>query len=65
MKCRFSSEKVAESVEEFCASVGIKRTSFYKNVAEGRIKVLKAGRRTLVPITERDAFLRRLAGENA
>ena len=56
-------DKAAERVTEFCSALGIGRTFFYKNVSEGRIKILKAGRRTLVPVTEREAFLRRLASE--
>lgn len=54
-------DRIAETVNEFCAAVRIGRTLFYKEVHRGRIKILKAGRKTLVPIAEREAYLRRLA----
>jgi len=56
-------DRIAESVNEFCAAVGIGRTLFYKEVCRGRIRILKAGRKTLVPITERETYLLRLAEE--
>lgn len=55
--------RVAETVNEFCSAVGIGRTLFYKEVQRGRIKILKAGRKTLVPMTERQAYLDRLQGD--
>jgi excisionase family DNA binding protein len=42
----------ALSVKEFCASVGIGRTLFYKLVNAGEISVVKLGGRTLVPYSE-------------
>lgn len=54
------SERIAETVDEFCAAIGIGRTLFYKEVHRGRIKILKAGRKTLIPIAEREAYLQRL-----
>jgi excisionase family DNA binding protein len=59
-------EKVGRAsltVDEFCQSHRIGRTTFYAEVKAGRIKILKCGRRTLVPATEKDAWLGRLAGE--
>lgn len=58
-------ERVADTVNEFCDALRIGRTLFYSEVNAGRIKVVKAGRKTLVPRTEREAWLRRLAGEDA
>lgn len=55
-------DRVAETVNEFCSALGIGRTLFYQEVQRGRIKILKAGRKTLVPITEREAYLKRLGG---
>lgn len=52
---------VACTVAEFCHSLSIGKTRFYAEVKAGRIKVLKSGRKTLVPIAEREAYLRRLA----
>lgn len=53
--------RVALSVREFCASVGIGRTLFYEEVKAGRIQVLKARNRTLVPVAECHGYLQRLA----
>ena len=58
-----SRDRIAETVNEFCAAIGFGRTFFYKEVHRGRIKILKAGRKTLIPIAEREAYLRRLAEE--
>ena len=52
--------KVAESVHDFCKSVGIGRTFFYEEVQRGRIKIIKAGRKTLIPVGEKLAYLERL-----
>ena len=52
--------RAALSVDEFCESMGICRSTFYQEVHAGHIKILKAGKRTLVPATELEAFLQRL-----
>lgn len=57
-------ERTAESVNEFCAAIGISRTLFYAHRKRKLINTVHAGRRTLVPITEREAYLLRLAEEN-
>lgn len=54
---------IACSVTEFCHAVSIGKTHFYAEVNAGRIKVLKSGRKTLVPISEQQAYLSRLAGK--
>ena len=59
-----TSDRVADTVDEFCQAVRIGRTLFYGEVKAGRINIRKAGRKTLVPRTEREAWLRRLAGED-
>lgn len=58
-------EKVALSVTDFCKAAGIGRSFFYEEVKTGRIKIVKAGRRTLVPASELFTWLARLsqAGE--
>lgn len=53
-------DRIAGTVSEFCSAMGIGRTLFYEEVRRGRIKILKAGRRTLVPIAEQKAYLQRL-----
>lgn len=56
-------DRACESVDEFCAAMGIGRTTFYNDRNAGKIKTIPRGRRTLVPLTERQAYLRRLSGE--
>lgn len=51
----------AYTVNEFCAAHGIGRTTFYAELKAGRIRVVKCGRKTLVPKTENDAWLGRWA----
>lgn len=53
----YSLGKAAFSVPEFCASVSIGRTTFYQQVKDGRIRVAKIGRRTLIPSSEVDRWL--------
>ena len=53
----------AFTVGGFLGRIPIGRTKFYAEVAAGRIHVLKAGRRTLVPTSEVQAYLDRLARE--
>jgi len=55
-------QKAALTVNEFCSTTSISRSVFYEQVDEGRIQVLKLGRRTLVPATEVPAFLNSLSG---
>ena len=54
--------KAVLTVDEFCATCSIGRTSFYAGVQSGLIRVLKFGTRTLVPASEVSAFLDRLSG---
>jgi len=56
--------RVTESVNEFCYAVGIGRTRFYLDLRSGNIKAVKVGRKRLVPITEREAYLRRMSGQD-
>jgi excisionase family DNA binding protein len=56
----YTVSRVSLSVAEFCAAAGIGRSFFYQEVKAGRIMVLKAGRRTLVPTTELNNWLERL-----
>jgi hypothetical protein len=48
-------EPIAETVDDFRKAIPIGRTRFYKDVKAGLIKVVKCGRKTLVPISERQA----------
>jgi excisionase family DNA binding protein len=52
--------RAALSVNETCVSLSISRSKLYEEVAAGRLKALKAGSRTLIPVTSRDAWLSNL-----
>jgi excisionase family DNA binding protein len=45
------------SITEAARLVGCGRSKFYSLVKEGRIKTLKIGRRTLVPVTALQLFV--------
>lgn len=56
--------KVAEAaitIDEFCQSVKIGKTHFFKEKKSGRIRTVKSGRRTLVPADEPQRYLKLLA----
>lgn len=53
-------DRVAGTVKDFCLATGIGRSTFYQQVKKGNIKILKCGRKTLVPLAEFTAFLKRL-----
>jgi excisionase family DNA binding protein len=52
--------RAALSVNETCVSLSISRSKLYEEVAAGRLRALKAGSRTLIPVTSRDAWLSNL-----
>jgi excisionase family DNA binding protein len=49
--------RAALRVREACVSLSISRSKLYEEVAAGRIKALKAGSRTLIPVASIDAWL--------
>jgi len=51
----------ARCIPEACRLLGISRSTIYRLAAEGRIRLIRIGSRTLVPETELD----RLASEGA
>lgn len=51
----------ARRVSEACSVLGISRSTMYRLAAQGRIRFIRIGSRTLVPETE----LNRLASEGA
>jgi excisionase family DNA binding protein len=57
---RLPEGRVAYSVEEVRRALGIGRNTIYDMIAMGRIRSVKAGRRTLIPATALEAYL---AGE--
>lgn len=54
-------DRLACSPDEAATLLGIGRTNFYKLVKDGRIKTVKLGKRTLVPL---DPLRKMLAGES-
>ncbi len=44
--------KFALSLEEFAESHSVSRTTVYKEIAAGRLKVSKVGRRTIVTLEQ-------------
>jgi excisionase family DNA binding protein len=55
-----ANHKIVLSVNEFCQQAGIGRTKLYQEIAAGRLKARKCGRRTIIPITEFEDWLGRL-----
>jgi len=50
----------AVTVDTYCRATSLGRTKFYDLVKAKKIRTLKAGRRTLVPVSEIQAFLDRI-----
>lgn len=50
------------SVEDAAKALGIGRTFVFQLIKEKKLKAVKAGRRTLIPVREVEAFLERLGG---
>lgn len=46
------SDRVNWRVDDFCRAHGIGRTMFYDEVKRGEIKIIKIGKRTLIPDSE-------------
>jgi excisionase family DNA binding protein len=51
------SERPTLTVDEFCEMIGFGRSTFYKAVEAGDIKVRKYGKRTFVTQEERKRFV--------
>ena len=54
-------QKLALSIPEFLAAVPIGRTKLYEELGAGRLRAVKVGKRTLIPITEAERWLATLA----
>ena len=52
MQTQSDGTPLALRVSQFCNLVGISRTSFYKYVSKGQIRIVKIGGRTLIPVKE-------------
>ncbi len=55
------SDRVNWRVDDFCRAHGIGRTLFYEEVKRGEIKLIKIGKRTLVPDSEAKVWQERKA----
>ncbi|MGA2080244.1 MAG: helix-turn-helix domain-containing protein [Holophaga sp.] len=54
--------KLAFTVEEAAEALNIGKTSTYAMIEEGRLRVVRLGRKILIPVTELQAFLDREMG---
>jgi excisionase family DNA binding protein len=52
-------QPLAFSVEDAARALGIGRTITFRLIKEGKLAVVRVGRRTLVPVQEVEAFLNR------
>jgi excisionase family DNA binding protein len=57
--------KLALSIPEFCAAVGIGRSRTYNEIKAGRLRILKCGRRTLISREAVTAWLSSLSAASA
>ncbi len=57
----YENARVNWRVDDFCRAHGIGRSKFYEEVKCGEIKIIKIGKRTLVPDSEARAWMERKA----
>jgi len=50
--------KAALSVEDFCKSYSVGKTTAYEEISNGRLHAVKVGRRTLIPESSAAAWLK-------
>jgi excisionase family DNA binding protein len=50
--------KAAFSVEDFCNSYSVGKTTAYEEISSGRLHAVKVGRRTLIPETAAAEWLK-------
>jgi excisionase family DNA binding protein len=55
---------IAVGIDEAARLIGVGRTLLYREIGEGRLRIRKVGKRTLVPIAELTAWLQRLPSRN-
>ena len=53
----------ALSIPKFCNDYSIGRSLAYEEIASGRLKAVKIGRRTVIPVRNAEAWLRLLEKE--
>lgn len=47
------------SIGEFCKAYGVGPSTMYQEIKSGALKRIKVGRRTLIPVSEAEAWLER------
>lgn len=59
-------QRLAYSIPEFMVDAGIgSRSTVYREIAEGRLKTIKLGRRRLIPYEYAQDWLKKLQQEDA
>ena len=58
-------DKQLETLPEFCGRHSISRTAAYREIGEGRLRVTKVGRRTLIARADAEAWLESLRQAHA
>jgi excisionase family DNA binding protein len=58
-------EKRAYSIADFCSRYGVGRTTTYEEIKAGRLRIVKAGRRTLVTADAAESWLKNLPAAKA
>jgi len=56
-----SNQRINWRINDFCQAHGIGRTLFYDEVKRGELKIIKVGKRTLIPDSEAKAWQERKA----
>jgi excisionase family DNA binding protein len=57
-------QKAAYSIAEFCELVSLGRSRVFEEIRDKRLRIVKVGRRTLIPALEVTAWLERLAAQS-
>jgi len=58
-------ERQAYDVPTFCQLFGIGKTRTYQEIKEGRLKIVKVGKRTLIPAQAASEWLNNLSAVEA
>lgn len=57
-------ERGAFSVDEFCAWARIGRSKFYQEIQQGRLRLRKIGRKSIVTVADAEPWLQNLPEAN-
>lgn len=57
--------KELETLPEFCRRHSLSRTAAYREIREGRLRITKVGRRTLIARTDAEAWLDEVRAANS